>query len=155
MEQKIKNVKKTSFFSIVGIAILIFSAMSICALLGYRFVRFIPEEKNTAEVVIPTDNNDSISKTKNSLQPNEASLTPTNLTNQDIEVPEDTNDYLVILENGTVKLYTITDRGEHIYTKNLDISPNSLMPEDIAQLDEGIILDSEDDLASLIEDYTS
>ena len=69
-----------------------------------------------------------------------------------MRVPSDPNDYLVISENGVVKLYNITESGDQIYSKDLDIAPDALLAEDKAQLEEGIILE---ELAALLEDYTS
>ena len=135
------------------IALSLFAAMLVCALLGYSFVK----------VTEPDDE-----KTKNSI---EASPEPI-FVNETVELPilpgqlqspaeeetappPDKNDYLVIWEDDAVKLYLIPDSGELIFSKVLEISPESLMEEDKALLKEGIILTTEEELASLLEDYTS
>ena len=129
-------------------------AMYALAILGYRFARkSAPLERsydaqNASEYALP-----------------EESHTPFNLPTaiQTVVPAEDepsapmksNNDYLVIAAEETVQLYLLTENGETVYAKDLPISLGALMPEDRQQLTDGIILDSIEELAFLLEDYGS
>ncbi len=133
------------------IALAIFSAMLIFALLGYSFAKSSAKDKNKESLEVE---NAGIFVN----EPVEISI-PT----EDTSAPEqeetapspDENDYLVIWENNAVKLYLINKDGELIFSRNLEISPDSLMDEDKNLLREGIVLYKEEELAALLEDYTS
>lgn len=166
MEKEIRPSGKKHFLKLVLIAVLLFLAMYLCAAAGYRFVRnSAPQEESLPGGAQDINQNSmpETSKTPFNL-PSHASensvagaddSTAASLPQQDILLPADNNDYLVIAENGTVNLYILTKNGSQIFSKSLEISPDALMPEDRARLEEGIILESEDNLASLLEDYTS
>ena len=64
-------------------------------------------------------------------------------------------EYLVIAENDVVRLYRLMQNGEKTFQNNLDISLSALTEEDRLAFIEGRILKSEDELSSLLEDYTS
>ena len=72
-----------------------------------------------------------------------------------VENIEDDNDYLVISEGKLVNLYVITADGNKTFDSVLEIDKNALTESDCFLLDQGIILDTREDLWSLIEDYTS
>lgn len=137
------------FFKLFIIAAAIFSAMLVCALLGYSFAKTYDKSKESLE----TD--------ETPIYVNETLEIPVEETSDGEDLQEETapipdkNDYLVIWENDAVKLYLIDKDGEKIFSKNLEISPESLMSEDKTLLKEGIILYSEEELASLLEDYSS
>lgn len=155
MEKEAHVSKKKHFFNLVLTAVLIFAAMYLCAATGYRFVRSgAPQEKST-ESPAPEINETIAPLKEDAIDLPETDLASASLPKQDVSIPADPNDYLVISENGVVKLYTITDSGQQIYSKDLAISPDALLAEDKAQLEEGIILESEEELAALLEDYTS
>ena len=65
------------------------------------------------------------------------------------------DDYLVIKEKNLVNLYIINSDGTKIFRRILDIHTDSLTENDRALLSRGIILDTEEELLSLLEDYTS
>lgn len=158
MEHGTQDTKKRHLINLVLIAVLIFTAMYLCAITGYRFVRSSTPEEHATENV--TQNIGETSKPEEYALPDspEPDLASASLPKQDVRVSDDTediSDYLVIAENGVVKLYVIKKSGEQVYKNDLDILPESLMPEDKALLEEGIILQSEEDLAALLEDYTS
>ena len=67
----------------------------------------------------------------------------------------DMNDYLVVSEGTLVNLYSITKDGNKIFEEVLEIDLSSLKPEDRTLLLNGILLDTKDDVLSLIEDYSS
>ena len=67
----------------------------------------------------------------------------------------DNNDYLVISEGKLVNLYIISADGNKTFDSVLEINKNSLTDSDCFLLEQGIILDTREDLWSLIEDYTS
>lgn len=67
----------------------------------------------------------------------------------------DKNDYLVISEGKLVNLYVISADGNKTFDSVLEIDKNALMESDRFLLENGIILDTREDLWSLIEDYTS
>lgn len=74
--------------------------------------------------------------------------------NLNFESP-DMNDYLVVSEGALVNLYSITKEGTKIFEQVLDIDLSSLKSEDKTLLLNGILLDTKDDVLSLIEDYSS
>ena len=67
----------------------------------------------------------------------------------------DKNDYLVISEGKLVNLYVISADGNKTFDSILEIDKNALTESDCFLLEKGIILDTREDLWSLIEDYTS
>lgn len=73
---------------------------------------------------------------------------------QNVEI-ENKNDFLVISEGNLVNLYVIGTDGNKTFERILEIDKNSLTDNDQSLLEQGIILDTEEDLLSLLEDYTS
>ena len=73
----------------------------------------------------------------------------------EISDTEDENDYLVISEGKLVNLYIISADGNKTFDSVLEIDKNSLTESDCFLLEQGMILDTREDLWSLIEDYTS
>ena len=154
MEKGTQGTRKRHFLNWVLTAVLIFAAMYLCAITGYRFVRNSNAAENPVESREPEINETIAPQEEDPLKLPE-DLASASLPKEDVRVPSDPNDYLVISENGVVKLYNITESGDQIYSKDLDIAPDALLAEDKAQLEEGIILESEEELAALLEDYTS
>ena len=155
MEKETHVSKKRHFFNLMLTAVLIFAAMYLCAITGYRFVRNSAVQENASSSSIPEIDETIAPQEEDPFDLPDTNLASASLPKQDVSIPSDTNDYLVISENGAVKLYAINSSGEQRYSKDLDISPDALLAEDKAQLEEGIILESEDELAALLEDYTS
>lgn len=155
MEKEAHVSKKKHFFNLVLTAVLIFAAMYLCAATGYRFVRSSAPQGKSTERPAPEINETIAPLEEDTFDLPETDLASASLPKQDVSIPADPNDYLVISENGVVKLYTITDSGRQVYSKDLAISPDALLAEDKTQLEEGIILESEEELAALLEDYTS
>lgn len=154
MEKETKSSKKRHFLKLTLTAAFIFLTMYLCAVSGYRFVRNGAKEEPTESrkpesvtIVVPQE--------EDPLLVPETNLASASLPQQNISIPSDPNDYLVLSEDGTVNLYFITENGNRIFSKALPISPDSLLDEDKAQLEEGIILATEEELAALLEDYTS
>ncbi|MBR4874607.1 MAG: BofC C-terminal domain-containing protein [Clostridia bacterium] len=158
------------FFRLFLTAGFIFAVMFLCATAGFQFVKNnenvgTQNETKSEEKSAHADENQN--ENENSVQdvdlkdeilsenfyegfPYHSALLP----RQDI-VFEDTCDYLVISENGSVNMYILTDDNKTVFAKKLDIAPDSLLDEDKVQLEKGIILSNEHELASLLEDYTS
>ena len=143
------------FLHLFFIALAIFLAMLLCATLGYRFVRSSgakdPKDLYHTEKMqtTPVPKEDPFSNTPN---PDIASAS---LPQQNIQIQTDENDYLVLAEDGVVKLYCITPTGEQVFEQTLPIMPDSLLETDRNLLEKGIILESRTALAALLEDYTS
>ena len=124
-------------------------AMFLCGTLGYFFAKKTAPQNDDA--VNSKHYNDSGIYTplkrpadlKDAFSPVEISDT------------EDKNDYLVISEGKLVNLYVISADGNKTFDSVLEIDKNSLTESDCFLLDQGIILDTREDLWSLIEDYTS
>lgn len=146
--------QKKHLFNLFLTAAFIFAAMYLCAAFGYRFVRHDADEKTT-ESPTPEHSYTVIQQKEDPLDLPETDLTSVSLPKSDIQAADDPNDYLVISENGAVKLYFITEGGEQIYSNDLSIPLDSLLDEDKALLEDGIILGSKEELAALLEDYTS
>ena len=158
------------FFKLFLTAGFIFAVMFICATAGFQFVKSNEnfgsenkaksEEKGTDVVkseIENEDNEQNIDLENDTLPGNFYEGFPYHsalLPKEDITL-EDTCDYLVVSENGTVNMYILTDDNKTVFAKKLDIAPDSLLDEDKAQLEKGIILSNEQELASLLEDYTS
>ena len=135
---------------LVGVAGLLVS-MCLLALLGYRVAR----------KKAPQDSSHGASSYTSEVQPTE-SANPFHLPTaiqtvvpEPEETPEPNNDYLVLAEETSVYLYILTENGDRVYAGDLPISLSALMPEDQQTLKDGIILDSDDELAALLEDYSS
>lgn len=130
-----------------GIALLIFGAMLLCALAGYRFVRMSGVAENQAKGNNASSSSQQVVPTKQ--------IAPASLPEEDVHVPNDTNSYLIISEDNTVKLYTIKKGDRQTFKQVLPIAPDALLTEDRILLENGIVLHSETELAALLEDYTS
>ena len=135
---------------LAGTALLILS-MFILAVTSYHLARKkAPRESS----------NGAYHSSQTSL-PNESSV-PFNLpTSVQTVVPEQPepekpeNRYLVLAEETAVNLYILTENGEQVYAGELPISLSALMPNDRTVLEEGIVLASDEELAYLLEDYSS
>ena len=143
--------KGKHFLKLFLIALAIFSVMLVCALLGYSFAKNDAGNKNN-ESIKTEDAEIFVNEPVELLVPSEE---PDVSEQIETAPPPDENDYLVIWENDAVKLYLINKDGELLFSRNLEISPDSLMEEDKNLLREGIVLYKEEELAALLEDYTS
>lgn len=150
MEEERKKFSMHHIFKLFLIAFSIFAAMFLCAALGFSFVKNSENDKSkdsakiTDSAPIFADEPIEIYDDTNE-EAESVSETP----------PIDKNDYLVILKDGAVKLYLISDSGDIVFSKDLEISPNSLLEKDRETLKEGIILKSEAELFSFLEDFSS
>lgn len=153
MNQEYKLSKGKNVLKILSAIALFLVLCFLCACAGYYFVR----ARN------PLNNPTQEEKLGKHLLPEE-SHAPFHLPTLQIEeeIPFSSSvplakqtEYLVIAENDAVRLYRLTQSGEKTFLKNLDISLSSLAEEDRRTLKEGRILKSEDELSSLLEDYTS
>lgn len=154
MEKQTHVSKKKHLLNVILTAVLIFAAMYFCAVTGYRFTRSSKPSQEPVASSTP-DMTGAVAVEEEDDPLPDSDLTAASLPQPDIQIPDDPNDYLVIKEGNAVKLYIITSSGEQIYSKDLDIAPESLLAEDRTQLEQGIILESEEALAALMEDYTS
>ena len=154
MEKEIKSTGKRPIIRILSFIILLLLAMVLLGLIGYRYAKNSASQENSHDANRQTEYVPSTQSPEPSHMPAAAQTI----------VPEDDspytsalsgNDFLVIAHNDAVSLYTLTAGGEQIFTSLLPISLTSLLPEDRARLEEGMILDSETELASLLEDLSS
>lgn len=154
MEQEYRFTKGKQVLKIV-LTIFVFLVLCVlCAFAGYYFARSrSPLKKNTPETGVLNEYN----LPKESHAPFHL---PTLHVEEEIALPSslpapEQTEYLVIAEHDTVRLYRLTQSGEKEFQRNLDISLSALTEEDRLVLTEGRILKSEDELSSLLEDYTS
>ena len=124
-------------------------AMFLCGALGYFLAKKTAPQKSAA--VNKNNHNDTgiYTPLKRPVDLKEAFSPVENIDT------EDKNDYLVISEGKLVNLYVISSDGNKTFDSVLEIDKNSLTESDCFLLDQGIILDTREDLWSLIEDYTS
>ena len=136
-----------------GLGILgVLFAMYICASASYYFVRKkAPSQEHESAKSFQDNNPSSEDKPFPNLP---VAISGTYSTDTDLE-PTDTNDYLMVCEGELVNLYTINKDGDQIFEKVLDIDISSLKEEDKDLLTSGILVDSKDDILSLIEDFSS
>ncbi len=143
-----KSVKKTVISSIFFSLCLVL-AMVVCGSIGYIWAKSKAPQKSDANVYENIQNDGIYAPLKRPEGLREAFADTQNVS---VEVKED---YLVISENGMVNLYVIGDDGSKTFDQILEIDKNALTPNDQKLLSQGIILDTKEDLLSLIEDYTS
>ncbi len=149
MENERTFPKGKHFLKLFLIALAIFFAMVICALLGYSFAKTYEKNDNSLQnTQTPIYVNETLEL------PIEETFTEEPEKEETAPIP-DKNDYLVIWENDAVNLYLIDENGDKTFKENLEISPRSLTNQDKTLLKEGIILYSEEELSALLEDYTS
>ncbi len=144
-----KSIKKT-IISSVFFALCLVLTMVICGSLGYIWAKNKAPRSSDANKVTENIQNDGIYaplKRPEGLREAFADSQAIILENKD--------DYLVIKENGLVNLYVIGTDGNKTFEQILEIDTNSLTPNDRKLLTQGIILDTREDLVSLLEDYTS
>lgn len=155
MEQE-KHMSKTKhFLYLLLTAVLIFAAMCLCYAMGYQFVRSNPAAQNEKTERTEEQAEAVTSHEEEVFDFHEADSETASLSQDDVFVANDPNDYLVIKEGDVVNLYILTKDGEQTFSKELNIAPGALLEEDRAQLENGIILESEEALYALMEDYTS
>ena len=124
-------------------------AMMLCCAVGYFLAKKTAPQKSDAVKNDPYDNTGIYTPLKRSPD-SEETFSVTKPTDTD-----DKDDYLVISEGKTVNLYVISADGNKTFRQILEIDKNSLTESDCFLLEQGIILDTREDLWSLIEDYTS
>ena len=152
-EQGTKSMRH--FLRLGLIAISIFGAMLVCTLLAYRVVRYNGAEKPSDFYHAAKENNIDPAHDKAFPKLPQSDITSASLPKQDVQIVIDKNDYLVLATDGIVELYSITPQGEKVYQKDLPISLDALLEADRTLLEQGIILESEEALVALLEDYTS
>lgn len=136
-----------------GLGILgVIVSMYICASASYYFVRKkAPSQEHESAKSFEENNTTSEDKPFPHLP---VSISGTYSYDTDFE-ETDTNDYFIISEGSLVNLYTINKDGYRMFEKVLDIDISSLKEEDKQLLTGGILVDTKNDLLSLIEDYSS
>ncbi len=145
-----KSIKKT-IISSVFFALCLVLAMIICGSLGYIWAKSKAPQKNDAHVHPKNVQSDGIYAPLKRPE----GLREAFAASQSIIESETKDDYLVIAQNGLVNLYVINSDGNKTFEKILEIDKNALTPNDQKLLTQGIILDTREDLLSLLEDYTS
>lgn len=105
MEKESKFGTRSHLLRLFGIALLIFASMLLCALAGYRFVRMSGIAENPAEDT--QSKKEATSSPQQNVQTGNNQVAPTSLPEENVQAPDTTNSYLIISENGIVKLYTI------------------------------------------------
>lgn len=154
MEKKEMIEKRKHLLHLLLIASLIFLAMLLCAMMGYQFVRDDKSEQDGSPFAVQQNHTESVHEEDTPALIAPTDIAPASLPKEDVEF-QDTNDYLVIAQDGVVKLYILTKDGGQIYTQDLPIAPDALLDEDRILLEDGIILKTAEELAALLEDYTS
>lgn len=124
-------------------------AMFLCGSLGYFLAKKTAPQKSDAVNNHNYNDTGIYTPLKRPSDLKEAFSSVDNIDNTD------KNDYLVISEGKLVNLYVISADGNKTFDSILEIDKNSLMESDRFLLENGIILDTREDLWSLIEDYTS
>lgn len=127
----------------------LFAAMGTLGFLSYRYIRGVctvpPKHAPTAPIA--------------SAAPTSAAPTATAAPVLSPLLPENNgvspDNYLIIAEENGVMLYLITPSGAQVFLRATDIRPTALTEEDQATLQEGIIVNTEEELCALLEDYTS
>lgn len=144
-----KTLKKR-IISSVFFALCLVLGMVVCGSLGYIWAKNKAPRSSDAEIHEKTIQNDGIYaplKRPEGLREAFADSQSVTIKNKD--------DYLVIAEAGLVALYVIGIDGNKTFEQILEIDKNSLTKHDQELLSQGIILDTREDLLSLIEDYSS
>lgn len=148
MEKNISNRILRWGLGIIGVIF----AMYICASASYYFVRKkAPSQEHESAKSFEENNTVSEDKPFPNLP---VSIAGTYSSDTDFN-DADTNDYLMVAEGELVNLYTINKDGYKIFEKVLDIDIASLKEEDKDLLTSGILVDTKDDILSLIEDFSS
>ncbi len=140
---------KKAIVSSVFFALCLVLAMIVCASLGYIWAKSKAPQNNDAKESQNIQNAGIYTPLKRPEGLREAFAASQNIESQDRD------DYLVIAEAGLVNLYVIGPDGNKTFEKILEIDKNSLTENDQKLLTQGIILDTQEDLFSLLEDYTS
>lgn len=153
MEKESRFGTKSHLLRLFGIALLIFVAMLLCALAGYRFVRMSGIAENPVKDA--QSKKEATPSPQQNVQTGNNQVAPTSLPEEDVQIPDTANSYLIISENDTVKLYTIKKGDRQTFKQVLPIALDALLTEDRILLENGIVLHSETELAALLEDYTS
>lgn len=144
-----KSLKKR-IISSVFFALCLVLGMVICGSFGYMWAKNKAPQKSDAQSREKPIQNDGIyAPLKRPEGLREAFADSQNIT------IENKDDYLVIAEAGLVTLYVIGVDGNKTFEQILEIDKNSLTENDQKLLSQGIILDTREDLLSLIEDYSS
>ena len=145
MEKSVKKMIVSSVF----FALCLVLAMIVCGSLGYIWAKSKAPQKSDTKESQNIQNAGVYTPLKRPEGLREAFAA-----SQDI-IAEDKDDYLVIAEASLVNLYVISPDGNKTFERILEIDKNALTPNDQNLLAQGIILDTEEDLFSLLEDYTS
>ena len=146
MEKSFKKRMASSIF----FALCLVLGMVVCGSLGYIWAKNKAPQKSDAQVFEKNVQHDGIYTPLKRPEGLKEVFADT----QDITV-ENKDDYLVISESGIVALYVIGTDGNKTFKKILEIDKNSLTKNDQELLSQGIILDTQEELLSLIEDYSS
>lgn len=143
-----KPIKKT-IISSVFFSLCLVLAMVICGSLGYIWAKNKAPRSGDAKITENIQNDGIYAPLKRPEGLREA------FADSQAIILENKDDYLVIKENGLVNLYVIGIDGNKTFEQILEIDANSLTANDRKLLTQGIILDTREDLVSLLEDYTS
>ncbi len=65
------------------------------------------------------------------------------------------NTYFVKSQNGTVCVFTVLENGDHRFSHKLSIELDALRETDKALFEKGITVHSKEELAALVEDFSS
>lgn len=95
-------------------------------------------------------------ETSHELPVNQETYTMETAVQESTEPPTETvnGHYLVKTENDIVKVYWVDGTGEHLH-RETSIAYSLLSLEDQEMLDEGIILENDEELAGFLENYDS
>ena len=138
-------------------------SMFLCASLGYHMVRKSDSESKKAfdgsfyksPYTMPQKSEAPFHLPTLHTETGENAVIPDGEEVYNLWVDNDKNDYALIAENDLVNLFLLTPDGKQVYLYTTDIALAALTPEDRMLLTDGIIVKSEAELASLLEDYTS
>jgi hypothetical protein len=79
----------------------------------------------------------------------------TDVVTPDSSTPEPDTFFLIKEINGTIEIYYYEGEGEPVYIKNADIAFSLLSEGDQAMFSEGIIVETEEELDELLQDFGS
>ncbi len=140
--------KKTSYILFVVIGIMALSAIGLG--IGYAGAKLsgrTPEgeyiERHTPIEITETEKQNSENFTEQQAE-----------TVNSGKLPENEFMYLIRLENGKTKVYSLSGETP-VYSHELPVKPGALPPDDVASLKEGIYLKNKDELLSFTEDFCS
>jgi len=146
---KIKQKKPWSAFKFI-ISLLFLAAIGLgIGYAGAKITKHTPDSEYLYSFPISAPEPTSLPETK-------AASSPVTSEPKETTAPKEEEKfiYLIILEGKKTNVYSLSG-NQKTYSHSLPIEPNSLLPEDLTLLKEGIYLKTKDELLSFTEDFCS